>query len=330
MNITQQQAQQNAQIAVGLARHVLAQNEPRQSFAAAIRTAANNANREGGKVRVAFRDLTASSGPGGGYLVATSTGPAVLDALRDGHFLREVGVTFYEDLQENLAVPTVKTGIAGGWVGAETGAITAGNPVFGSVSLTPKRACGFVAYSHQLSLQVNASEQVLRTQLREGITAILEAAVIGGSGASGQPTGIINTPGVGTQSGSSLSYAGLRAMRKAVLLAGAAERNLTWIGAPDTQETLGGRERAAGGGRFLWDDNGIMGRPAVATSYATAGSLVCGDWSRCTVGIWGDAFELEIDPYYGFNTGQLAARMTLSCDVMFHPATAFCVSTSVT
>lgn len=324
-----QYARENEQIALGLARHVIGQSQrtgPR--VGEVLRRLANKAQ-PGAKEQIAFRDLLTTSGPSGGYLVGVSQGPAVLDVLRDGHYLREVGVTVFDGLTEHLAMPTVKTEHSGMWMASENGAMSSTDPVFGQASMTPKRAVGFVTYTHQLSLQVDASEQVLMHQLREGVTEMLEAAVIAGTGVSGQPTGIVNTSGVGTQSGSTLSYAGMRAMRKATLLAGAAERKLAWIGAPDVQETLGGRERASGGGRFLWDDDGIMGRPAYATKRAPTGTLVCGDWSRCIVGIWGNSFELEVDPYYGFTSGHLAARMILACDVVFYPPAGFTVATSV-
>lgn len=328
-HFSQQQARESTQIATALAHHVVSQSRPSQRLGDVLYRL--QGMQPGEKADIAFRDLTAAAGgSAGGYLVGTSTGHAVLDALRDGHFLREVGVTVYDNLNENLAVPVVTSGLSGSWLSSEGASIGTGDPTFAQRPMTPKRAAGFVVYSHQLALQVESSEQVLADQLREGVTELLEAAVIAGSGSSGQPLGIVNAFGVGTQSGTSLSYAGVRAMRKGTLLAGAAERKLSWVGAPDVQETIGGRERASGGGRFVWDDDGIMGRPAYATKRAPAGTLVCGDWSRCVIGIWGNSFQIEVDRNYGFTSGTLAARMILSCDVMFHPAAAFSVATSVT
>jgi len=105
------------------------------------------------------------------------------------------------------------------------------------------------------------------------------------------------TPNINTASGGSLALAGLLEMREEILAAGGREENLRWIGGTDVQELLGARERVANGGRMLWDDNGILGRPAHATRLAPAATLVCGDFSKAIVGLWGVGLRVEIDPY---------------------------------
>jgi hypothetical protein len=46
--------------------------------------------------------------------------------------------------------------------------------------------------------------------------------------------------------------------------------------------------------------------------------------------LWGPGIILELDPYSGFRTGLLTARVLVTCDVLVtHPA-AFSISTSIT
>jgi len=140
----------------------------------------------------------------------------------------------------------------------------------------------------------------------------------------------LNHAGIGTQSGSSLAHAGLLAMRKAPLTAGAREAMLQWVGTPTIQETLGGRQRFTGSDATLWDsDNGtILGLPAHATKNASG--LVVGDFSTSVIGVFGPGMRIDIDPSQDFNSAGLVARVMLMCDVAFPQPAAFCVASTVT
>jgi HK97 family phage major capsid protein len=326
--------QQQTRIALSLAEHVVRQAKGGRTIGEALRDIQRAQTGPAGpgpvsQGRMAYRDLSTASGPRGGYLKGTEA-LAVADLVRDGHYLGEVGVQYISGLTSDVTIPAVRAGITGEWVNLQSGTqITPSDPTLGQVSMVPHAAAGYTRYSRQLSLQHAALESTLSMLLREAVTGLLEQAVLTGAGGVA-PLGIKNTAGVNTQAGAALSYAGLRAMRKAVLLAGAAERKLHWIGAPDVQETLGGRARiATTDSRTLWDDNGVMGRPATATAYADAGTLVVGDWSRCLIGIWHDAVELELDPFADFARALEGARLILHCDVAFPQPAAFAVATGV-
>lgn len=277
------------------------------------------------------RDLQASVYSAGGALVSYQS-QVVRDVLRPYSITASAGATILPGLVGNLTMAQVAAGAAavGSWVGAENTAAPHTQPTLGEVVMTPKHATAYMRFSRNLVLQADQAEPFIRGQLLEAVGGLVDQAFISGTGASGQPSGLINTSGIGTQSGTALAYAGIRTMRKQIMLAGGVESRLAWIGAPDVQDVLGGRERAAGGGRFLWDDDGIMGRPAYASSYVAAGILACGDWSRAVLGLWGPGFVVEINPFENFQGLKLSARIILECDVMFSPTNAFSVSTSVT
>lgn len=325
---------QSTRIALSLAQHVVQQAKGGRTIGEALRDIQRAQNAAPGATRVAqgkmaYRDLSTSSGPRGGYLKGTEA-LAVADLVRDGHFLGEVGAQYVSGLTSDVTIPAVREGITGEWLNLQNGVqMTPSDPTLGQVSMVPHTAAGYTRYSRQLSLQHAALESTLSMLLREAVTGLLEQAVLTGPGGVA-PLGIVNTAGVGTQAGAALAFAGLRAMRKKVLLAGAAERKLHWIGDPATQETLGGRVRIAStDSRTLWDDDGILGKPATATAYAAAGTLVVGDWSRCLIGIWGDSVELEMDPYADFARALEGARLIMNCDVAFPQPSAFAVSTGV-
>jgi len=274
------------------------------------------------------RDLTVASSAAGGYLVGGDKRPPI-DVMRSWSATARAGVTLVSGLIGNPSIPQVSAAAAASWGATEAASITHDQPDLGESVMTPKRAAGVTRFSRQLMKQASALDAFIEAQLLEAVGALLDQAILAGTGVDGQPLGIINTSGVGTQSGAALSHAGTRAMRKQVLDAGGLEERIAWVGATDVQETLGGRERFSGGGRAIWDDNGMLGRPAHATGYAPAGALIGGDWSRCMVGLWGPGFIVETNPYENFQSGQLSARIILECDVVLTPRAAFTVATSV-
>lgn len=278
------------------------------------------------------RDLTVAGAGGGGYLVATDNLPSPIDVLRPWSVVAEAGVTVLPNLVGNLTVPRVTGASAAGWVSGEGATFTDGQPTAGQAAMTAKVAATTVTFSRQWRVQSGeGGELLLRQQLLGAVGKLLDEAFFAGSGASGQPSGLHITPGIGSQSGTSLAHAGLLAMRKAVLLAGGREDRLRWVGAPAVQETLGARERASGGGRFLWDDGLVLGRPAHASAYVPTGTLTVGDFGAALLGLWGPpALRLEVNPYQDFKAGRMAARVVLTCDFSFPTPAAFAVASSVT
>ncbi|MTV64713.1 phage major capsid protein, partial [Streptococcus pneumoniae] len=73
---------------------------------------------------------------------------------------------------------------------------------FGQVSLTPKTVGMFTDYSRKAILQTTpAIEALVRADLASGLAVEIDRAGIAGSGAAGQPRGIINTAGIGSVAG---------------------------------------------------------------------------------------------------------------------------------
>lgn len=278
------------------------------------------------------RDLTASSAIGGGFLVSTAVADGEpFDVLRPWSLTASAGLTVIPNLTSNVTISRVTVGSVAAWVANEGAAAVVGQPTLGQAAMTPKFASVVVNFSRQWRLQAAAGEQLLRQQLLGAVGAMLDQAILGGTGASGQPSGLHNTAGINTTSGTSFSHAGSLAMRRQVLAAGARQDMLRWIGTPLGQETLGARQRVTGGDRFIWDDNGILGAPAAATTYAPTGSLTLGDFSMAVLGIWGPpALRVEINPYQDFKAGIVAARVSLACDVCFPQPGAFSVAATVT
>jgi HK97 family phage major capsid protein len=277
----------------------------------------------------AMRAMASQPGSSGGYLVGTET-LAPADALRGDSVLEVAGIQTPSGFTGNVSLPVLKTSPTVSTV-AEGVAPSATEPVWGQATASPKTCIAVVPISGQLVKQYSdAAEQFLRTLLLRTLMQSLARLVVAGAGGT-EPLGVLNMPGVHTQSGSTLAHAGLLAMREAVLTAGAREDSLLWVGAPDTQELLGARERgAAEGARFLWDDDGVLGRRAIATKNTANGSLVVGDWSQLIVPLFGAGVRIDVDTSTLWNSGGLQIRAILLCDVLPANPAAFAVAKSIT
>jgi HK97 family phage major capsid protein len=288
-----------------------------------------NPNRVFVPLRALTRAMATTPGAKGGYAVGVDT-IAPADTLRPWSVVAAAGVDVMFGLTSNVAIPRDTGAPSITWYGPEGGSGPSESPpALGEASLTPRTALALVKFSKQLLEQGAAVDAYVAARLMRAAGEALDVAFFAGSGGA-QPLGLLNTSGIGTQSGTSLARAGLVAMRKTTLLAGAQEANLQWVGTPAVQETLANRQDATGTSRFLWDDRGVLGMPATATKNAPASALTVGDFSRAVVGIFGPGIRIDIDPSQDFNSAGLVARVLLFCDVAFPQPAAFTVATSVT
>ena len=276
---------------------------------------------------LAARDLSSAVAAAGGYLVASQT-PTAVDVLRGFSVTVDAGITVLDGLVGNVAVPVVGTSATGSALATETSQAAESQAVLGQIAMVPKTLSTYCEFSRQLEQQVPSLEMFLRAHMLRLSGELLDTNVWSGAGASGRLLGITNTPGIVSQSGASLSWAGIRAMRRSAVLAGAKESELAWIGAAGAQEVLSGRERFTGAGA-IWDDTGIGGRPAYPTKVALAGSLVVGPWASVVLGLWGGV-QLEVNPYAQFQNGIKGARVMLLADLAVTNAGAFSLATSIT
>lgn len=275
------------------------------------------------------RAMATVPGSKGGYLIGVDT-RAPIDVLRPWSVVASAGATLLTNLRDSVLIPRTALVSTASWLGAEGGAGPSESPpTLGNVSLTSRTAITLVKFSAQLLRQGEAAEPFVRAHLLRVVGELLDVAFFAGPGGV-QPLGLLQTTGIGAQSGTSLAHAGILAMRQKVLNKGGIESALQWVGTPDVQELIGGRERATGGGRFLWDNDGILGKPAYATKNAPANALTAGDFSQAVVGLFGPGIRIDVDPSQDFNSAGLVARVLLFCDVAFPQPGAFCVATSVT
>lgn len=281
-----------------------------------------------GMLHTGRRDLTAGTASQGGYLVGSDLADP-WEPLRPFSPVLHAGATVLPGLHGDTPVPRITADPTTSWLATESTSATESQHVIGQTVMRPKSVVTYVEASRQLMLQADKFEMLMRSTMLRAVGKALDAAVFNGSGASGQPLGILNTAGIGTASGTALSWSSVVNLRQSVCGAVGNDRTISWIGGTAAQSTLSKRERAAGSG-FIWDANQIGGAPAYASSAIATDGLMLGDWSALAVGIWGDALRLEINPFASFQTGIVGIRVSLDCDLAVMNPAYFSAVSSIT
>jgi HK97 family phage major capsid protein len=282
---------------------------------------------------VATRAMATIPGSKGGYMVNVGTLPAV-DPLWQDSIIGATGVQRIEGLTDNAQIPRGTGAVTVTWQSAEGVAPSAVDAALGSVSVTAKTLIATVQCSAQLVRQAPSMQDFLARLLLRSVRAAFDTALIQGTGASGQPQGLANLPtasGIQQVSGTSLAWAGILNAQRLASASGVTDSAMSWVGAPTVRETLAARERATGGGRFLWDDGFIAGSRALATPDAPASTLFVGDFSQGAVlALFGPGIEIRFDPANDFNAGKVAFQVLAICDIVFPQPAAFVRITSIT
>lgn len=276
------------------------------------------------------RDLTSAGTSGSNYLVPSDQVQAAVDVLRPWSVTAKAGVRMLPGLQGNASIPRTTSTITGQWLPTENDAVTASQPVVGSVSLTPRAAVAMVAYSQLMKAAAPSVDAYLARDLSRSVGTMLDRAVLIGSGVNGEPMGIASVNGIVTASGTSLSWATLQTVIEDLADADADESTLAFIGSPSVRRILSQRERLTGGAIPIWNDKTIAGFGAHVTTGTAANSLTVGAFDGVTIGIWGEALELAADPVTYFKTGVTQFRCWLTADVAVAAPSSFAVIPSIT
>lgn len=287
----------------------------------------------------AQRDLTTGVAADGGNLVGTDhMGGEFIDALREALVLRSLGVRIMSGLQGDVAIPGLNARTATAWV-AENNAPTEGAPTFRQVTMSPKSVSTYVDMSRRLILQSDPSvENVVRSDIVAQIAAAIDAAGINGGG-SNEPTGILQTAGIGsvsfgTPNGGAPNWDGIVELVGDVDIANALMGNLWFLTNAAAVSKLRRTVKVAStDSRMILDDqaNSLFGYDIAqtnlvpsnlveGTSGATLSAMIFGNFRDLIIGEWG-VLDVLVNPYILDTIGAVRVRVFMDVDVAVrHPA----------
>lgn len=270
------------------------------------------------------RDLNTSDD---NELVATNLlANEFIDVLRNASSVMQAGARMLPGLQGNVAIPKKTAAASSGWISTEGGAASESEATFGTVSLTPKNVGAFTDMTRQLILQSTpAIEQLVRDDLTQALALAIDKGALEGSGASGQPTGILNTSGVNKPTNFAAAvptFAEMVALETAVAEDNALFGNLSYITDSATYGGLKTKVKDAGSGMFVLEGGQANGYNVIRTQQATAGNVYFGNFADCLIGMWG-GLDLTVDPYTSSTTGTVRVVALQTVDVAVRNAVSF-------
>lgn len=279
---------------------------------------------------VAKRALNANTGSAGGYTVDTDLqSGSMVELLRNKTKVAGLGARMLTGLVGDVAIPKHTGGATAYWLG-ETESATDSQQTFGQITLTPHRLVGTTPFSKQLLAQSSVDvEGFVREDIASVLAIAKDLACINGSGADGQPRGIINTTGInaGVTFGGPATWADVVQFETDIYTDNAETENMAFLTTPATQGKWKTIERATNTGLFLLDDDRMAnGYRFEVTNQVPSNRVIFGNWADLVMADW-DGIDVVVDPYTLAKSGQIQITVTLMTDVAVRHPVSFSVST---
>lgn len=277
------------------------------------------------------RDLTVGTAGAGGFLVETEN-VGFIEMLRNRSVAFRMGARRLSGLQGNVTVPRQSAAATAVWLANEASTSTESQQTFVQLSMTPKTVSAYTEVSRLLLLQSSPSaEAIVTDDLAQVVATAADLGVINGSGAAGQPTGIIGTSGVGAVTGTTLAYAGILEYQTDVATANVIPSRGGYVTTPSVASLLMQRVKFTSTASPLWEgnvwDGSMAGFTAMSSNQMPAASMIFGDWEEAVVAEW-SVLSIEVNPYANFQAGIIGVRAMYSMDVGVRRPFAFSVTAS--
>lgn len=279
------------------------------------------------------RDLNVASAGAGGYLTQTSN-MGFDELLRNASFAFRMGARRLSGLRDNVAIPRQSAAATAEWLTSETDTAAESQQTFVQLLMSPKTVSAYTELSRQLLLQATVdAEGLVNADLAAVAALAVDAAVLSGSGASGQPEGLDNVTGVGSVTGTSLAFADILEFQTDVATANVMPMRGGYVTTPAVASLMIQRVKYSSTASPLWEGSiwqGMMqGFPAMSTNQCAAASMYFGDWDKAVIAEWG-VLEVETNPYANFPAGIIGVRAMYSVDVGIRYPAAFSKAASIT
>ncbi len=281
------------------------------------------------------------------YLRAASGQNYTTDA--DGGNLTEEGERRYLDiLKDKLVVAglgaTVLTDLVGTFTAISSSAVQAAwegeadknelkKVTYSKLTMTPHRSSVSVATTKDLLRQTSFDvEADLLNKITDAHADLLEKAAINGSGSDGEPTGILNTTGIGSvamgTNGGAIDWKHIVALETEVNSKTANRGRMAYLSNAKVNGALKVTEMATGTARFLLSNEApktLNGYPFDWTNLVPSGltkgtaaskcsALIFGNFQDLYIGQWG-GIDIVVDPYTGARNGEIYLTLNAWNDV---------------
>lgn len=255
----------------------------------------------------AFDGQNVTTPADGGYTVTSQM--MYQEALRNRLILTQAGATYMGGLVNNIDLIQGEA-ITMGWLdenaeGSDT------KKQFSKVSVNPMRCFVNVPISKQLTIQSNLDiDRVIINDIMASHAELLETAAINGTG-SKQPTGVLNTDGIGSvaigDNGGPITFKKIVDLETAITIKNADVSSMAYVTNAKVRGEAKTTLKSANVAGYIWEGGEMNGYRALAsnlipsdltkgTAIKKCSALIFGDWSNLWIMGWG-GLDLIVDPY---------------------------------
>jgi HK97 family phage major capsid protein/ATP-dependent Clp endopeptidase proteolytic subunit ClpP len=266
----------------------------------------------------------------------------LIELLRNTAVISRLGATILTGLSSPIDFPKHTGAMTIHWVGENPATDVAESDIsLGMVTLSPKTCQGTTSYSRQLLAQESIGiENLVRNDFIIGHALGWDRAALHGSGASNEPTGLYNVPGVNALAmGGAPTFGKLVDMGTEVAVDNALFGNLGWVTTPGMAGKLMQTLVApAAGSAMIWQGSHLAGTMAgfgaIASNQVRADlgvgldehGMIFGNWSDLVIGMWG-VVELIVDPYARKKRGMIEVTSFQMVGMCVRHPESFCKAT---
>lgn len=248
----------------------------------------------------------------GGVTVETLIYTDMIDILRNIPLVMRFGARSWTGLEGNLDVLRELTNSTVSWI-AEDQALPETNSTFESFPIRLRECGGYSRFTRRMLMQSTQDiEAYIREQLMVAIALEQDRVAIHGTGATNQPRGVINTPGIQSVAmgvnGGTANWTSIVNLETRLSSNNALTNSLAYMTTPQARGKLKTTLKdAVANADYIWSDTGIMtpsgnlgsmnGYLAGATNQVRSdltkgtgtnlSALIFGNWSEVICAYWG-------------------------------------------
>lgn len=282
----------------------------------------------------AFEGMTATGEPAdGGMTVATTL--QYQEELRKRLVLSKAGVQYIGGLVGNIDVVTGQA-IEASWEGENT-TVDDTKKQFSKRTLSPKRLALSVPISKQLIAQSSWDvERMIINDILAAHAEALEVAAINGSGVNNQPTGLLNTVGIGSialgENGGTPTFKSMVDLETAVSVRNADLGTLSYLTNSKVRGALKTTLKSTGVAGYIWDKDEVNGYRALASNIVPSditkgtgtnlSAALFGNFNDMLLCQWG-GLDVIVDPFALKKEGAIEITMNAYHDVFVRRTESF-------
>lgn len=282
------------------------------------------------QVRALFTNVYSAAGA---FVNTDLLAGSLIELLRNKMGVVQMGARSLTGLVGNVAIPLQSGGATASWL-SENATISESTQTVGQLGLTPHRLAGSTSFTYQLLAQSSVDvENFVREDLMRVLAIAKDLAAIAGTGASGQPLGILGTSNLSTSvtfaNAQTMLYADALSFENNVALNNADLGKLGYMTTPTVRKNAKATaEIAAANSIPIWKNNMVNGFQAFATNQVpTATSVIFGNFDDLILASWA-GMSVIVDPYSLSLQGQVRVVMQELCDNGLRHSKSFSVSTN--